>query len=77
MEAVREKSVEDLASYLRESGVPDIYCECFEGKVSLCIVVMFIFVTGFGKTGLIAGLVKIDFFLEKASTKFKYCLRKI
>ena len=36
-----------------------------------------IFVTGFGKTGLIAGLVKIDFFPEKASTKFKYCLRKI
>ena len=34
-------------------------------------------VTGFGKTGLIAGLVKIDFFPEKASTKFKYCLRKI
>ena len=44
MEAVREKSVEYLASYLRESGVPDIYCECFEGKVSLCIVVMFIFI---------------------------------
>ena len=38
---------------------------------------IFIFVTGFGKTGLIAGLVKIDFFPEKASTKFKYCLRKI
>ena len=34
-----------------------------------------IYVTGFGKTGLIAGLVKIDFFPEKASTKFKYCLR--
>ena len=25
--------------------------------------------TGFGKTGLIAGYVKIDFILEKASTK--------
>ena len=36
-----------------------------------------LYVTGFGKTGLIAGLVKIDFFAEKASTKFKYCLRKI
>ena len=36
-----------------------------------------IYVTGFGITGLIAGLVKIDFFPEKASTKFKYCLRKI
>ena len=36
-----------------------------------------IYVTGFGKTGLIAGLVKIDFFPEKASTKFKVCLRKI
>ena len=35
------------------------------------------YVTVFGKTGLIAGLVKIDFFPEKASTKFKYCLRKI
>ena len=35
------------------------------------------YVTGFGETGLIAGLVKIDFFPEKASTKFKYCLRKI
>ena len=36
------------------------------------------YVTGFGKTGLIADLVKIDiFFQEKASTKFKYCLRKI
>ena len=35
------------------------------------------FGTGFGKTGLIAGYVKIDFILEKASTKFKYCLRKI
>ena len=29
------------------------------------------YVTGFGKTGLIAGLVKIDFFPENASTKFK------
>ena len=38
----------------------------------------FMYVTGFGKTGVIAGLVKIDFFFpEKASTKFKYCLRKI
>ena len=36
-----------------------------------------IYVTGFGINGLIAGLVKIDFFPEKASTKFKYCLRKI
>ena len=44
-EAVREKSVEDLASYLKETGVPDIYCECFEGKVSLCSVVMFIYQT--------------------------------
>ena len=36
------------------------------------------YVTGFGINGLIAGLVKIDFFFpEKASTKFKYCLRKI
>ena len=35
------------------------------------------YVTGFGKNDLIAGLVKIDFFPEKASTKFKYCLRKI
>ena len=34
-------------------------------------------VTGFGKTGLIAGHVKIDFILEKTSTKFKYCIRKI
>ena len=38
---------------------------------------MLIYVTGFGKTGLIAGLVKVDLFPEKASTKFKYCLRKI
>ena len=38
---------------------------------------VYIYVTGFGKTGLIAGYVKIDFILEKASTKFKYCLRKI
>ena len=35
------------------------------------------YVTGFRKTGLIAGLVKIDFFPEKVSTKFKYCLHKI
>ena len=34
-------------------------------------------VTGFGENGLIAGLVKIDFFPEKASTKFKSCLLKI
>ena len=33
-----------------------------------------VYVTGFGKTG---GYVKIDFILEKASTEFKYCLRKI
>ena len=33
-----------------------------------------LYVTGFRKTGLIAGLVKIDFILEKASTKFKYIL---
>ena len=36
-----------------------------------------IYVTGFGINGLIAGLVKIDFFPEKASTKFQYCLREI
>ena len=36
-----------------------------------------IYVTLLRKNGLIAGLAKIDFFLEKASTKFKYCLRKI
>ena len=36
-----------------------------------------IYVTGFGKTGLIAGYVKIDFILEKESTKVKYSLRKI
>ena len=36
-----------------------------------------IIVTGFGKNGLIADLVKIDFIPEKASTKFNYCLRKI
>ena len=36
-----------------------------------------VYVTGFGKNGLIAGLVEIDFFPEKASTKFKYCLRKM
>ena len=28
------------------------------------------------KNGLIAGLAKIDFFPEKAFTKFKYCLPK-
>ena len=34
------------------------------------------YVTGFGKIGPIAGLVKIDFFLQKRllATKFKYCL---
>ena len=36
-----------------------------------------IYVTEFGKNGLIAGYVKIDFILEKASTKLKYCLSKI
>ena len=36
-----------------------------------------LFVIEFGKNGLIAGLVQIDFFPEWASTKFKYCLRKI
>ena len=40
-------------------------------------VCMYIIVTGLGKHGLIAGLIKTDFFPEKASTKFKYCLRKI
>ena len=36
-----------------------------------------LYVTGFGKTGLIAGLVKIDFFPEKASTKFKYSMSSL
>ena len=36
-----------------------------------------VYVTGFGKNGLIAGLVEIDLFPEKASTKFKYCLHKM
>ena len=39
--------------------------------------VSLLFVTGSRKNGLIAGLAKIDFIPEKASTKFKYCLRKI
>ena len=38
---------------------------------------VYLIVTTFGKNGLIAGLVKIDFFPEKVSTKFKYCLCKI
>ena len=33
-----------------------------------------IYVTGLRKNGLIAGLAKINFFPEKASTKLKYCL---
>ena len=36
-----------------------------------------VYVTGLRNNGLIAGLAKIDIFPEKASTKFKYCLRKI
>ena len=44
---------------------------------ALVCIYLYNYVTGFGKTGLIAGYVKIDFILEKASTKFKYCLRKI
>ena len=38
---------------------------------------MTVYVTELGENGLIAGLIKTDFFPEKASTKFKYCLRKI
>ena len=52
-----------------------LYFQClilYESKVSFSIVV-----TLLRKNGLIAGLAKIDFFLEKASAKFKYCLRKI
>ena len=48
---------------------------CMTLQTSVGIVA--IYVTGFGKTGLIAGLVKIDFIPEKPSTMFKYCLRKI
>ena len=36
-----------------------------------------IYVTVLRKNGLIAGLAKIDFFPEMASTKLKYCLSKI
>ena len=39
--------------------------------------ILYIYVTIFWKIGLIAGLAKIDFFPEKAFTKFKYCLCKI
>ena len=35
------------------------------------------YVTGLRKNGLIAGLAKIDFFPEMASTKLRYCLSKI
>ena len=35
------------------------------------------YVTGLRKNGLFAGLATIDFFTEKAFTKFKYCLCKI
>ena len=35
------------------------------------------YVTGLRKNGLIAGLAKIDFFSELASTKLRYCLSKI
>ena len=34
-------------------------------------------VTVLRKNGLIAGLAKIDFFPEMASTKLRYCLSKI
>ena len=36
-----------------------------------------IYVTVLRKNGLIAGLAKIDFFPEMASTKLRYCLSKI
>ena len=36
-----------------------------------------VFVTVLRKNGLIAGLAKIDFFPEIASTKLGYCLSKI
>ena len=36
-----------------------------------------VYVTVLRKNGLIAGLAKIDFFPEKASTKLSYCLSKI
>ena len=45
--------------------------------VNVNVLVIYIYVTLLRKNGLIAGLAKIDFFLEKASTKFKYCLGKI
>ena len=35
------------------------------------------YVTVLRKNGLIAGLAKIDFFPEMASTKLRYCLSKI
>ena len=58
--------------------IPDINITA----LALCVILVGntylpVYVTGFGKNGLIAGLVKIDFFPEKASTKFKYCLRKM
>ena len=36
-----------------------------------------LYVTVLRKNGLIAGLAKIDFFPEMASTKLRYCLSKI
>ena len=39
--------------------------------------VYILYVTVLKKNGLIAGLAKIDFFPEMASTKLRYCLSKI
>ena len=44
-------------------------------RVKLLNYVSLLFVTGSRKNG--AGLAKINFIPKKASTKFKYCLRKI
>ena len=46
-----------------------------DGSVEFIVSVL-PYVTVLRKNGLIAGLVKIDFFPEMASTKLRYCLSK-
>ena len=55
------------------SNVRWITCLCrLQQKIVSCT-----YVTGLRKNGLIAGLAKLDFFPEMASTKLRYCLTKI
>ena len=63
-----------------KTGVQNLHCILLPARASEqgnVIGSVRIYVTLLRKNGIIAGLAKIDYFPEKAFTKFKYCLRKI